>query len=66
MEGKKMSNDYVRCLNCGAEILRDELEYTREYMGEFWGMPAYEDAYVCPHCGSDDIEDSEVDDDEEC
>lgn len=61
-----MSDDYVKCLNCGAEILRDELEYTREYMGEFWGMPAYEDAYVCPHCGSDDIEDSEVDDDEEC
>ena len=55
-----MGNDYVRCLNCGAEILRDDLKYTREYMGEFWGMPAYEDAYVCPRCGSDDIEESEV------
>lgn len=42
------------CQNCGAEF---ELpERRREDVGEYMGRTAYEDFYVCPSCGSDDVD----------
>ncbi len=45
------------CCDCGA--LFSEPATNREYMGEFWGVPAYEDFPCCPHCKSGEIEDYE-------
>ena len=50
-----------KCDECGAVF--DKPKYVKEYMGEFWGSPAYETWAVCPNCKSDDIE--EVDEEEE-
>ena len=47
-----MSN--YRCNDCGKEF--DEAGSYEEYMGEFWGAPAYETFYICPYCKSDDFE----------
>lgn len=44
-----------KCLNCNETF--DEPDSRQEYMGEFWGMPAYDTIYICPHCGSDEIVD---------
>lgn len=43
-----------RCNECGTEF--EEPKVVSEYRGEFWGFPAYEDEYYCPHCCSDDYE----------
>lgn len=40
-----------RCLSCGKMF--DEPKYIREYMGEFWGSPAFETFPVSPCCGAD-------------
>lgn len=45
-----------KCLNCNETF--DEPDSRQEYMGEFWGMPAYDTIYICPHCGSDEIVDT--------
>lgn len=42
------------CNDCGA--LFTEPETYRKCMGEFWGMPAYEEFGRCPECRSDDFE----------
>ena len=47
-----------KCYDCGAVF--SEPNTYREYMGEFWGTPAYDDFPCCPVCKSDEIE--EVDD----
>ena len=54
-----------RCCNCGAEGDTEELRRVRESRGEFWGVPCYEALYVCPCCGSDDIEEVEEESDDE-
>lgn len=54
-----------KCCLCGAELEFDDLKRIEESRGEFWGTPCYETIYVCPHCGSDDIEELEEYDDEE-
>lgn len=43
-----------KCQHCGHVFT--EPKTVQEYRGEFWGMPAYEDVSVCPHCGSDDVD----------
>ena len=43
-----------KCGDCGKTF--NEPDLVRESRGEFWGMPAYEDMYYCPHCGSDFID----------
>ena len=52
-----------RCCNCGKIFPCEEAEGRREYIGEFWGMPAYDTIDICPDCFSDDLE--YLDDDEE-
>lgn len=46
-----------KCNDC--ENSFEELHTYRECMGEFWGMPAYEEFSCCPFCGSDDYEEVE-------
>ena len=43
-----------RCNYCESEFL--EPDTYKEYMGEFWGMPAYEEFGCCPVCKSDEFE----------
>lgn len=50
-----------KCYRCGYEFNEDEIEYRREYRGECWGQPAYEEVEVCPNCGSMEIELEESD-----
>lgn len=52
-----------RCNECGKEF--EEPKVVPEYRGEFWGSPAYEDEYYCPHCGSDDYEEIRNQEEEE-
>lgn len=56
------------CNNCG-EIFEETKQVT-EYMGEFWGFPAYETYDCCPWCSDYDIdyyreEEQEEDEEEE-
>lgn len=55
----------MKCMSCG-----EEFEYpatVRDYRGEYWGAPCWENIGVCPHCGGDDIDYDyyEFDDEEE-
>lgn len=43
-----------KCNECGNEF--DEPDTYTECMGEFWGVPAYEEFGCCPRCKSDDYE----------
>lgn len=55
----------VKCDNCGKIFDSDEIKVISEYMGEFWGMPAYEDFEACPYCDSyeiDNVKENEEDD----
>ena len=45
--------DMYYCTNCGRWV--EDLKEYRECVGEFWGAPAYETFWCCPHCGSDEV-----------
>ena len=47
----------MKCYECGRIFDEDDAECRQEYVGEFWGAPAYQNINVCPHCGSDEISD---------
>lgn len=47
-----------KCRDCGEYF--DEYDEEREYRGEFWGMPAYENMCYCPYCGSEDFDESDI------
>lgn len=49
-----------RCNRCGAITDDCDLETGREYVGECFGTPAYENVSICPHCGSSNIEEIEL------
>lgn len=51
---------WVYCENCGQFVLEGDLEKSYEHHSELNGMGGitYETFYVCPHCGSDEIEDA--------
>lgn len=54
-----------RCVSCGK--IFDIPKVVSEYVGEFWGTPAYQNVGYCPICGDDEydeIQDDEVGDDE--
>lgn len=53
------------CWNCKCEVPGDDLKAIEESRGEFWGTPCYETVYVCPHCGSDDLEEVPEESEEE-
>ena len=59
-----MINPY-RCEDCGAIFDEDEIDSRSEYVGEFWGTPAYQTFNYCPECGSDCIREYEGEDEEE-
>ena len=59
-----MLNPY-RCDDCGAIFDEDEIDSRSEYVGEFWGAPAYQTFNYCPECGSDCIREYEGEDEEE-
>lgn len=48
------------CKDCESTFDESEIAYQREYMGEFWGTPAYEELAVCPYCSSDEIEEISI------
>ncbi len=50
-----------KCNECGAEFY--EPDTYRDWIGDFWGIPAYEEFAICPVCKSEDFE--EVDDNED-
>lgn len=49
-----------RCNRCGAVFDKSDAGYGQEYVGDFWGAPAYEKVDVCPECDSDDLDDFEI------
>jgi DNA-directed RNA polymerase subunit RPC12/RpoP len=51
------------CNRCGAKF--DQPEYRKERVGEAYGGPYYERYEVCPECGSEDLEETEDESDEE-
>lgn len=51
------------CLDCNTEF--EEPSTYQEYMGEFWGTPAYETFCCCPFCESDEIEEKEEPEEED-
>jgi len=56
-----------KCNDCG--LIFEEPKRWQEDRGEFWGQPAYETMYGCPHCYSGDYEEyndeDEYEDEEE-
>lgn len=46
------------CTDCEQFFDEEEAKAERERIGEFWGEDAYKDYIVCPHCGSDQIEEA--------
>lgn len=50
-----MAKIYI-CRDCGATF--EEPKATRECVGECWGSPAWDTAYSCPFCGSDNYDDA--------
>lgn len=42
-----------KCKECGYVFGEDETKTYSENVGDFWGVPAYEDYSVCPMCGGD-------------
>lgn len=63
---EKMLPKYEFCSDCGTDFICNdcgalfgEPKAVQEDRGEFWGMPACETMYYCPHCGSDDFEEYE-------
>ena len=49
-----------KCEDCGKIFFYPR--ETRECVGEYWGSPAYETEYTCPHCRRGYFEEVEVDD----
>lgn len=45
-----------KCENCGRVFSEDKADTKSEYVGEFWGAPAYKEILCCPDCRSDEIE----------
>lgn len=52
-----------RCNDCEATFT--EPDTYKECIGEFWGMPAYQEFGCCPQCGSDDYEEVYEEEEEE-
>lgn len=44
---------YFKCEDCGERF--EVPDTMQDYVGEFWGSPAYETIAICPYCHSDEI-----------
>lgn len=60
-----------KCYSCGCTF--EYFGTIKDYVGEYWGRPAYQNIAVCPYCKSenfdeyhyeDEYEDDEEEDDE--
>lgn len=60
-----------RCGGCGCVFADDEVQYERVCWEDYYGVGGmfdsrnYGDLMTCPHCGSDDIEELDEEDEEE-
>lgn len=55
----------LKCYDCGEVFDEDDADVRSECVGEFWGAPAFMDYNICPHCGSDEIEEYHEEEKEE-
>ena len=55
----------MKCFDCGKIFSEDDADSREEYVGEFWGSPAYTTINICPFCRSDEIEETSETDEEE-
>lgn len=46
------------CCDCGEVFEKSDCGSSREYVGEFWGVDAYEDVACCPKCNSTCFDDA--------
>ena len=46
----------IICGECEKRFDEEEIKTVSECVGEYWGVPAYQDYGTCPFCGSDCIE----------
>lgn len=53
---RELKNMKYKCCKCKTIFDEDMAETQSEYMGEFWGSPAYESYLVCPNCRTEEIE----------
>ena len=44
-----------KCCDCGKTF--DMPKVVKECIGEYWGLPYFEEFGYCPYCNSDDFED---------
>lgn len=64
MVSVKMSSKYkYKCYDCGKYF--NKPKEVEEYMGEFWGVPAYDKIPYCPFCNGDFGYAEDVEKDEE-
>lgn len=54
----------LKCYDCNKVFDEADADSYQEYAGEFWGMPAYETFAKCPFCGSEDVEETDEEDEE--
>ena len=61
----------LKCTDCGEIFDEDEVVYERVCWEDYYGVSGmlhgrhYGSMAICPHCGSDEIEECWEDDDEE-
>jgi len=44
-----------RCQECDEVFTLEEAGTVREYVGEFWGAPSYNDLIACPRCSCTEL-----------
>lgn len=54
-----------KCYECGHVFNEEDADTRKDYVGEFWGAPAYQDLPICPNCGSEELDEYTGSDNEE-
>lgn len=54
-----------KCEGCGHIFDEEDAKIVHDHVGDFWGVPAYQDFMECPECGDDNIEEYHEEEDEE-
>lgn len=47
------------CCRCKHVFDEEYADKRQEYVGEFWGSPAYDETLICPECGCDELDEFE-------